>query len=160
MNSNNHESFQRIIDESLAGGIPAEMDQSLRHHLETCVACQEYLGASNRVIAGLGGFSFEVDPTLNARVFTALRAQKPQAAQPGRPRWVLATLAALALTMGGSFAELQFGGMIASVFDLQRTLVRQGVLAFWIAPSLLVLLLFPLLLLSSKAGTRRQERNL
>jgi hypothetical protein len=36
--------------------------------------------------------------------------------------------------------------------------LRQGLLAFWIVPSLCVLLLFPLLLLLSKAGTRREER--
>ena len=79
-------------------------------------------------------------------------------AQPGRRRWALISVAAVVLTMGGSFVDLQFGGLIASVFDIQRTLVRQGLLAFWIVPSLCVLLLFPLLPLLSKAGTRREER--
>jgi len=75
-----------MIDESLAGGISAEREQSLREHLNTRAPCEEYLSASNRVIAGLGGFSFEVNPTLNARVFASLRlrAQQVQAAQPGR----------------------------------------------------------------------------
>ena len=73
MNIDQHESFQRMIDESLAGGISAEREKSLREHLDTCASCQEYLSASNRVIAGLGGFSFEVDPTLNARVLASLR---------------------------------------------------------------------------------------
>jgi hypothetical protein len=62
--------------------------------------------------------------------------------------------------MGGSFVDLQFGGLIASVFDIQRTLVRQELLAFWIVPSLFLLLLFPLLPLLSKAATRREERTL
>jgi hypothetical protein len=159
MNTNNHESFQRVIDESLAGAIPAEREQSLREHLDTCAPCQEYLSASNRVIAGLGGFSFEVNPSLNAKVFASLRlsAQQLQAAQPGRRRWLLISLAAVVLTMGGSFVDLQFGRLIASVFDIQRTQVQQGLLAFWIVPSLCVLLLFPLLPLLSKAGTRREE---
>ena len=160
MNTDHHQSFQHMIDESLAGGISAEREQSLREHIDTCAPCQEYLSASNRVIAGLGGFSFEVDPTLNARVLASLRrpAQRVQAAQPGRRRWALISVAAVVLTMGGSFVDLQFGGLIASVFDLQRTQVRQGLLAFWIVPSLCVLLLFPLLPLLSKAGTHREER--
>ena len=81
MNTNYHESFQHMIDESLAGAISAEREQSLREHLDTCAPCQEYLSASNRVIAGLGGFSFEVDPALNARVLASLRrpAQQVQA---------------------------------------------------------------------------------
>jgi hypothetical protein len=83
-----------------------------------------------------------------------------QAAAPARPRWVSISLAAIALTLAGSFADLQFGGWIASVFDLQRALVRQGVLAFWIAPSLCFLLLFPLLPLLLKAGARREEGKL
>ena len=160
MNIDHHESFQHMIDESLAGGISAEREQSLREHLDTCAPCQEYLSASNRVIAGLGGFSFEVNPTLNARVFASLRlrAQQVQAAQPGRRRWVLISLAAVVLTMGGSFVDLQFGRLIASVFDIQRIQVRQGMFAFWIVPSLFIFLLFPLLPLLSKAGTHREER--
>jgi hypothetical protein len=160
MNTDHHQSFQHMIDESLAGGISAEREQSLREHLDTCAPCQQYLSASNRVIAGLGGFSFEVNPTLNARVFASLRlsAQQLQAAQPSRRRWVLISVAAVVLTMGGSFVDLQFGGLIASVFDIQRMQVRQGLLAFWIVPSLFIFLLFPLLPLLSKAGTHREER--
>jgi len=162
MNTDHHESFQRMINESLAGAISAEKEQSLREHLDTCAPCQEYLSASNRVIAGLGGFSFEVDPSLNARIFASLRlpAQQIQAAQPGRLRWAFISLAAVLLTMGGSFVDLKFGSLIAAVFDIQRMQVRQGLLAFWIVPSLFVLLLFPLLPLLSKAGTRREEGTL
>jgi hypothetical protein len=87
-----------------------------------------------------------------------LRAQQVQAAQPRRRQWVLISLAAVVLTMGGSFVDLRFGDLIASVFDIQRTQLQHGLLAFWIVPSLCVLLLFPLLPLLSKAGTRRQGR--
>jgi Putative zinc-finger len=162
MNIEDHKSFRHMIDESLAGAISAEREESLRDHLETCAPCQEYLSASNRVIAGLGGFSFEVDPTLNARVFASLklRAQQVQAAQPSRLRWVLISLAAVVLTMGGSFVDLQFGRLLASVFDIQRRQVQLGLLDFWIVPSLCVLLLFPLLPLLSKASTYREERTL
>jgi len=153
MNVDHHESFQHMIDESLAGGISAAREQSLREHLDTCVPCQEYLSASNKVIAGLGGFSFEVDPTLNARVLSLLR----RPAQSGRRRWALISAAAVVLTMGGSFVDLRFGDLIASVFDIQRTQVQQGLVAFWIVPSLCVLLLFPLLPWLLKAGTHREE---
>src|ERR1700693_3183268 len=88
MNIDHHDTFQRMIDESLAGVLSAEKEQSLREHLSTCATCREYLSANNRVIAGLSGFSFEVNPTLNARVLAALRlqAEEVRAAQPGRRR--------------------------------------------------------------------------
>ncbi len=160
MNIDHHESFQHLIDESLAGSISAEKEQSLREHLDTCAPCQEYLSASNRVIAGLGGFSFEVNPALNASVLASLRprAQQIQAAQPGRRRWGLISVTAIVLTIGGSLVDLQFGSLIASLCNMQRMQVRQGLLAFWIVPSLFVLLLFPLLPLLSKPGTHREER--
>ena len=159
MNIDHHESFQRMIDESLAGAISAEKEESLREHLSTCAPCKEYLSASNRVIAGLSGFSFEVNPTLNARLLAALKLREEQvrAAQPGRRRWLLISLSAVLLTMGGSFVDLQFGRLIASAFEIQRTPVQQGLIAFWIVPSLCVLLVFPLLPLLSKAGTRWEE---
>jgi hypothetical protein len=155
-----HENFQRMIDESLAGGLSAEREKSLRDHLHTCAPCQAYLSASNKVIAGLGGFSFEVDSTLNATVFASLRAraQQVQVAQPRRRQWVLISLAAVVLTMGGSFVDLRFGDLIASVFDIQRAQLQHGLLVFWIVPSLCVFLLFPLLPWLSKAGTCRQGR--
>jgi hypothetical protein len=154
MNNDQHETFRHLIDESLAGSISAEWEHSLREHLDTCAACQDYLSSSNRVIAGLRGFSFNVDPTLNARVLLSLRRHGP----PGRRRWAFSTVAALVLTIGGSFVDLRFGDLIASVFDIQRMQLRQGLLAFWILPSLCVLLLFPLLPLLAKAGSRREER--
>lgn len=159
MNMDHHESFQNMIDQSLAGDISPEREQSLREHLDTCGSCQEYLSASHRVIAGLCGFSFEVSPTHNARVIAALRrpAHRVHAAQ-GRRRWALISIAAVLLTLAGSLVDLQFGGLIADVFDMQRMQVRQELLAFWIVPSLFFLLLFPLLPALSKAGTERGER--
>ena len=154
MNLDHHESFRHTIDENLARGISADREQSLREHLDTCAPCRKYLSASNRVIAGLGGFSFEVDPALNARVLASLR----RPSQPGSRRWASIGVAAVVLTMGGSLVDLRFGDLIASVFDIQRMPLRQGLLAFWIVPSLCVLMLFPLLPLLSKAGTYREER--
>jgi anti-sigma factor RsiW len=162
MNIDHHESFRHMIDQSLAAGISADREQSLREHLDSCAPCQAYLSANERVIAGLGCFSFEVDAALNARVLASLslRAQQVKAAQPSRRRWSSIAVSAVALTIVGSFADLQLGRLIASVFDLQGIEVQQGLLALWIVPSLCVLLLFPLLPLLSKAGTRRAGRSL
>jgi hypothetical protein len=160
MESDRHEHFQHMIDESLAG--PVQDEQSLREHLQSCVPCQEYLAATNRVIAGLGGFSFEVDPTLNAKVSAslALRAQQIQAAQPGRRRLVFSCMFALMLTAAGSFLDLRVSALIASVFHVQGMQIRQELIAFWIIPSLCLLLLFPILPLLSAAATNQKERNL
>ena len=116
MNIDHHESFRRMIDESLAGAISAEKEQSLREHLSTCAPCEEYLSASNRVIAGLSGFSFEVDPTFNARVLAALRLQMQQdrAARSHRRRFIrpytvsLKIWAALAVALSCQSSERHF----------------------------------------------------
>jgi hypothetical protein len=160
MRSDGHERFRQMIDESLAG--PVQQEQPLREHLQSCLQCQEYLAASKRVIDGLGGFSFAVDPGLNAKVSASLRlrAQQIKATQPGRRQLVLSCVLALMLTTVGSFLDLRLSGSIASVFDLQRVQVQQGLIAFWILPSLCLLLLFPILPLLSAGGTNQEERNL
>jgi hypothetical protein len=160
MGSNGHERFQHMIDETLAG--PVREEPSLREHLESCAQCQEYLAANNRAIAGLGGFSFAVDPRLNANVSASLRlrAQQIKATEPGRRRLVLSCMLALMLTAAGSFFDLRLSGLIASVLDLQRMQVQHGLIAFWILPSLCLLLLFPILPLLSAGSTNQKERNL
>jgi hypothetical protein len=160
MGSNGHERFQHMIDETLAG--PVREEPSLREHLQSCAQCQDYLAANNRAIAGLGGFSFAVDPRLNANVSASLRlrAQQIKATEPGRRRLVLICMTAVMLTTAGSFFDLRLSGLIASVLDLQRMQVQQGLIAFWILPSLCLLLLFPILPLLSAGGTHQKERNL
>jgi predicted anti-sigma-YlaC factor YlaD len=160
MQSDNHELIRQMIDETLASGTSVGDDRLLREHLGSCASCGDYLDSSSRVIASLAGFSFAMDPALHEKVAVSLRprAQQLNATPPSRLRWVLISFAAVVLTIGGSFVDLQFGGLIASVFDIKRIQVRQGLLAFWIVPSLCVLLLFPLLPWLSKAGARRKER--
>jgi len=144
MKPNSHERFQRMITESLSGTISAEKQQSLRDHLSSCVPCQEYLSVSNRVIAGLSGFSFEVNPTLNAKVLAALRLQAQQAssAQPHplqlmRQRIVeykvrAAFAVALILCLMGS----AFVYEVATRLHFDTAQVRTDVLVFWLLPSL------------------------
>jgi anti-sigma factor RsiW len=142
-----HERFQRMIDESLAGDISAEKEQSLREHLATCAPCLEYLSASNRVIAGLSGFSFEVNPALNARVLVALKlqAQPVRTAQPGRPRlmrqhnvqfkvWA-AFAAALSMSIVGSALVYQVAKLLTVPMYFDTAQVQAGVLVFWLLPS-------------------------
>jgi hypothetical protein len=64
------------------------------------------------------------------------------------------------LTAVGSFFDLRLSGLIASVLDLQRMQVQHGLIAFWIIPSLCLLLLFPILPLLSAGGMNQKERNL
>ena len=147
MNIDHHEGFQRMIDESLAAAISAEKEQSLREHLATCAPCLEYLSASNRVIAGLSGFSFEVNPTLNARVLAALKlqAQQVRAAQPGRRRlmrqhnvqfkaWA-AFAVALLMSFVGSALVYQVAKLLTVPMHFDTAQVQAGVLIFWLLPS-------------------------
>lgn len=142
-----HEYFRSMIDESLAGAISAEKDQSLREHLATCAPCQEYLSASNRVIAGLSGFSIELNPILNAKVMAALRlqAQQVRAAQPGRRRlmrqhnvhfkvWA-AFAVALSMSIAGSALVYQVAKLLTVPMHLDTAQVQAGVLVFWLLPS-------------------------
>ena len=142
-----HESFQRMIDESLAGAISAEKEQSLREHLATCAPCLEYLSTSNRVIAGLSGFSFEVNPTLNARVLAALKlkAQQDRATQTGRRRFMrqhnepfklwAAFAGALSMSIAGSALVYQVAKMLTVPMHFDTAQVQAGVLVFWLLPS-------------------------
>jgi hypothetical protein len=142
-----HKRFQRMIDESLAGGISGEKEQSLREHLATCAPCLEYLSASNRVIAVLGGFSFEVNPTLNARIMEALKLQSQNvgAAQPGRPQFMrqynvqfkvwAAFVLALSMSIAGSALVYQVAKLLAVPMHFNTAQVQAGVLVFWMLPS-------------------------
>lgn len=158
MKAERHEMFQQIIDKSLAGKVSPQEEKSLREHLQACAPCQEYLASSTRVIASLGGFSFDVNPELHAKVCASIkqRAQQLEARQPSRRRLAWGCIIALVLTAAGSFADLQFGKLAADVFNLQPTLVRQGLLAFGVIPSLCLLLLFPMLpaLLTANANRK------
>jgi hypothetical protein len=148
MNFEDHESFQRMIDQTLAGVISTQGEQSLREHLSTCASCKEYLSASNRVIESLSGFSFEVNPTLNARVLAALRLQMRQdfAARPHRRRFIrphsvslklwTAFAAALSMSFAGSTLVYQVARYLTIPMHFDNTRVQAGVLVFWLLPSL------------------------
>jgi hypothetical protein len=147
MQVDRHQEIRHIVDRSLAGTASLEEEQALREHLITCVACQEYLNASHRAIAGLGGFSFEVNPDLHGKVLAALtlRAQQLDTNRIEQRSMFWSYLAALALTICGSFAAARFSGLAGAVFHFQPALLHFGLLALWIVPSLCFCLLFPIL---------------
>ena len=148
MTIDHHESFQRMVDEGLAGAISAEKEQSLCEHLATCAPCLEYLSASNRVIAGLSGFSFEVNPILSARILAALRLQTEEgrgilARDTGTMRqhrvpfknWA-AFAVALSMSFVGSALVYEMVKRLAVPMHFDTAQVQAGVLVFWLLPSL------------------------
>ena len=147
MQLDRHQEIRHIIDRSLVGAASSQEGQTLREHLLTCVACQRYLNASHQAIAGLGGFSFEVNPDLHGKVLAAitLRAQQLEASKIERRPMVWSYLAALVLTVTGSFAAARFSGLAGAVFHLEPEPLHVGLLALWIVPSLCFCLLFPVL---------------
>ena len=147
MKISHHDTYQRMIDESLAGVLSAEKEQALREHLSTCATCREYLSASNRVIAGLSGFSFEVNPTINARVLAALRLQAEEgrgilARDTGTMRqhsvpfknWA-AFAVALSMSITGSALVYQVAKLLTVPMHFDTAQVQAGVLVFWLLPS-------------------------
>ena len=147
MQADDHTIMRDVIDKTLAGGVSPEEEQSLREHLRNCTQCQDYLEAGTRVIAGLGGFSFEVDPGLQGKVFASvkLRAEQLEAAEPSRRRMVWGCIAAVVLLVTGSVVASQFGNLAAGLLHLQPSEVQRVLMAVWVLPSLCFASLFPLL---------------
>jgi hypothetical protein len=154
VHSDAHQPFREAIDQAMVTGLA--QDPSLQHHLQSCTACQGYLSFTQRAIAGLGSFAFEVDASHHARMFAALeqRAKQLQPATLRRKRWGLACAVACALTLGGSLIDLQFGGWLAALLHVPGWQARQVMMAFWIVPSCVPLLLLPLLPLLSRQKER------
>ena len=100
------------------------------------------------MLAGLSGFSFEVTPTLNARVLEAitLKVERDRLAQAGRcaflrphhvPMKVWAAFAgALLMSFSGSALVYQMAKRLALPMHFDAAQVQTGVLVFWLLPSL------------------------
>jgi hypothetical protein len=147
MQVDRHQEIRHIIDRSLEGAASLQEEQTLREHFLTCAPCQEYLNASHRAIAGLGGFSFEVNPELHEKVLAALtqRAQQLETKRVEQRPMLWSYLGAILLTVAGSLAAARFSGLAVAVFHLQSAPMHLGLLALWIVPSLCFCLLFPIL---------------
>jgi hypothetical protein len=158
MQADLHDAMRHIIDKSLVGEASSEEQQSLRQHLRACALCEKYADDGRRAIAGLSGFSFTADSDLQAKVHAALdlRAQQLQAARPGRRRILQVSIAALLLTIAGSFAALHMDNPIAAVLHLPLDQAQAGLFTFWIAPSWCFALLLPVLLLVSARSANKK----
>ena len=137
----NHEQAL-LIDKLLAGAASPEEERSLREHLRDCAACQQRMDTSRRAIAGLSGFSFAVNPDLNTQVQNAITQRVRQLEMKHSKRRSLKTFAAaLALTVVGSLLAWNFTGLLAGSLNLTTNQLQLGLLAFWVAPSLVISLL-------------------
>jgi hypothetical protein len=147
MQVDRHQEIRHIIDRSLVGAASSQEEQTLREHLLTCFACQEYVKASHQAIAGLGGFSFEVNPDLHGKVLAALtlRAQELETKRVEQRPMLWSYLAAIVLTVAGSFTAARFSGLAGAFFHIEPERLHVGLLALWIVPSLCFCLLFPVL---------------
>jgi hypothetical protein len=152
MQTDRHESICHLIDQSLAGKISSQEEKFLRQHLLACAPCQQYLDASHRAIAGLGGFAFETDPGLSDRIFAALaiRAAQLETQRLSHRKLAWSYVAALILTLAGSFAAMQLSDRFATAFSATHQQVQLGLIAIWIVPSVCFCLLLPTLPLMSK----------
>ena len=138
-----HQKVRDAIDKSLLGQTSAEEQRMQAEHLASCDACRQYLDDSQRVIAGLSGFSFEVDPALQEKVMASLELRAQQLTSQGRrPIWMI-YLVAILLTGAGSFAAARGSSLASAAFHLQPGPLQIGVLLLWIVPSLCFCLLFP-----------------
>ena len=152
-----HSLFGHIIDKSLAGAASPQEQQTLRAHLATCAACQQYLDASNRAVAALSDFSFAIDPALDSKVLAAIaaRAHQLEVASLHRRRLGAASLLALVLTIVGSIAASKLGSLAAPAFHLDPARLHLGLAAFWITPSVLICMLLLLPGFQSLLGSRK-----
>jgi hypothetical protein len=135
-----------LIDKLLAGDASQSEERKLRDHLRECALCQQYMDASNRAVTGLSGFSFEIDPNLNARVQNAItqRVQQLEVEQPRR-HTLRTFAAALALTVVGSIAAWNSTGFAAARLNLAPSQFQLGLLIFWVVPSALISIFIPVI---------------
>ena len=141
MQTNRHEQTA-LIDKLFAGAITPQEERSLREHLRECTACQQQMDASQRTIAGLSGFWFEVNPNLSAQVHNAITQRvRELEIQHGKYRSLKTFTAALTFTVIGSLLAWSFTGPLAGSLNLTTSQLQLGWLFFWVAPSLLFSLL-------------------
>ena len=158
-----HATICNLIDKSLAGAASPQDEQAIREHLATCADCTEYLEASHRAIVGLDGFRFEVDPNLESKILVSLaaRAQQLEAKNTDRgPVREWSWVAAVVLTIAGSFTAFELGGVAASLLHIEPARWQIGFTTMWILPSLFVCLLFLLLPAATPSGVHEKGLSL
>jgi predicted anti-sigma-YlaC factor YlaD len=142
-----HGAARSIIDTSFVSEVSVQEEEVLREHLRDCAECREYMTICSRSVSSLNGFSFSVDPALNAKVLALLaeRVQQLEAKRPQRKKMLPSFLVALAFTVIGSFVVSRLASPVATVFHIQQTHAQTSWLAFWVLPSLFLSMLLPVL---------------
>lgn len=155
MNAEAHQHFQRRIDEILVAGESLQSHPLLEQHLRTCSECEQYLNHSRKVISALGAFTFDVDPWLEAKVFHAigLRTRQDQPRLLNRRLLFQVCCLAVVFILLGSVLDLWAARLFEPLVSTSQGHLQQNILDFWVAPSSLLLLVFPMLpLLTRQRG--------
>lgn len=146
MHFDNHEHWQREVDELLVTGESLEHNHVLAGHLDSCFLCREQHSQNTRIIQAWADLHLDVGPASSARVHAALKAWS---AKPVSPifdrRWAYICALAITLTALGSWLDIRISDYLAVVFDMQGPQGRADMTRFWIGPALVLTLLFPAL---------------
>lgn len=134
-----HERARALVDKSAVDGIAADEERWLNAHLAGCGECERYAELSQRAIAALAGFAFEVDPAKALTVEQTVRARAAQmAASPAGRLPALAFPIAIVLTVLGSIAMWQLAGVAATRWNVPADAWHAVFLACWVVPSAIV----------------------
>ena len=147
MRIENHEEIRLLIDKSLGGDISREEEKSLLEHLRFCQTCQEYKSSVSTVVSAFDGFAFEVTPELNTKVHRSLQQliQKMEAGKMEQRHMRIASFSAFLLSFLGSSVVWQVSDFLAARLQLSPGAMEIGLLLLWVAPSLLISLLLPVI---------------
>ena len=145
MQADPHQLALRMIDKSFVTEISREEERQLSAHLRECEACRQRAELSSRAVAGLRGFSFDMDPALNFRVQSAITrrvADLDQSRQRTQDAW-WSFAAALLLTAAGSAAAWEFAGLLAPFVNLAPRQLQICAALVLLLPSLFASMLLP-----------------
>lgn len=147
MRIENHEEIRLLIDKQLGETLARDEDKFLVEHLESCEECQKYRAGARDVVAAMEGFTFEVAPELNARVHRSMQeaVSQMEAQEQERKQMRVASLFAFVLSFLGSSVVWPVSDFLAARFEISAGVTDLILLLLWVAPSLLVSLLLPVI---------------
>jgi hypothetical protein len=128
-----------LVDAAMMEGLTPDEQRWLDAHLAECEDCARHAELSQRAVAALSGFAFEVDSQKALRVQETVRVRAEQlAASPaGRLRaWALPL--ALALTAAGSAVMWQAASALAARWGVPAAAWHAAWVACWVLPSAIV----------------------
>jgi len=141
MQNDFHRRARLLIDQAHVVGISPEEESWLNIHTINCTECRDYAEITERVIQGLGSFSFEVDPGLTERVQKALTrsAEAVATSHVVRQKFFSGAVISLLLTLVGSLASWEAAALVAAQIHISPWTWKTGVV-LWSLPSLCVAL--------------------